>query len=253
MVVLWLLMTRLPVPVTPPLTVVLATVPAAKVSTVKLALFKVIEPTTIPDPAPFALMTQLPLVGVLTVTLTALKFCPPVRVAPVEPVPPSVTPPVPRELTLFWPFTVPFLMMMPPVQELLMPASASVSVLLSLVRVLAPPDSEMTPERVIVELALPLARLTAKLSLRVIGAEMVVAPVPTAERIRLAPPLLTSKAREPLVPAASVSVCVPLLSPMVSEPTVIAWLRLTVWLAERLTLMFATSAKALGNPEVQLF
>ena len=147
--------------------------------------------------------------------------------------------------------SVPFLMVTPP-EKVFEPVSTSVNVPLSLVRALAPPDSEMMPERVIVELAVPLASLTSKLSLRVMLDEMAVAPVPAAERLRLALPLLTSKIREPPF-GASVTVCVPLLSPMVRVPSVIAWLRLTVWLPLMLTLMLATSAKALGNPEVQLF
>ena len=79
-----------------------------------------IDPITMPDPAPFAPMTQLPLSGGLTVTLTlALKSCPPMKAAPVEPLPPRVTPPVPMAFGLVPPFRVPFLTSTPPVKLLL--------------------------------------------------------------------------------------------------------------------------------------
>ena len=70
-------MSKLPVPVTPPDKVTAADVPAEKVRTFRLALFKVIAPDmTVPEPVPFAAMIDVPVV--LALTWTALELFTPV-------------------------------------------------------------------------------------------------------------------------------------------------------------------------------
>jgi hypothetical protein len=70
-------MRRLPVPVTPPDKVTEAVVPAVKVRTLRLALFKVIAPDMlVAEPVPFEAMMDVPVV--LELIWTALELFTPV-------------------------------------------------------------------------------------------------------------------------------------------------------------------------------